>query len=313
MPHDRHDHDHDHDHDHHHAHHAPARFGRAFAIGAALNIALVAAQVAFGLAANSMALLADAVHNAGDVLGLLLAWGAFVLARRLPTARRTYGWGRSTILAALVNAMVLLISVGAIAVEAVQRLLAPAPVAGTTVIWVAGAGILVNGLAALLFTRGHEDLNIRATFLHLAGDTAISAGVMLAAIAITITGRLWIDPLASLAIAALITASTWGVLRDAANLAMDGIPSRIARDEVGAWLLALPGVTEVHDLHIWGLSTTEAALTAHLVRNAQVNDQELIRAACHGLGTYFRIGHATLQVETPEIAESCRLRPVDVV
>ena len=313
MPHDRHDHDHDHDHDHHHAHHAPARFGRAFAIGAALNIALVAAQVAFGLAANSMALLADAVHNAGDVLGLLLAWGAFVLARRLPTARRTYGWGRSTILAALVNAMVLLISVGAIAVEAVQRLLAPAPVAGTTVIWVAGAGILVNGLAALLFTRGHEDLNIRATFLHLAGDTAISAGVMLAAIAITITGRLWIDPLASLAIAALITASTWGVLRDAANLAMDGVPSRIARDEVGAWLLALPGVTEVHDLHIWGLSTTDAALTAHLVRDERADDQELIRVASHGLGERFHIGHATLQIETPVVAESCRLRPADVV
>lgn len=307
MPHDHHHHDH-----HHHAH-APARFGTAFAIGAALNIALVAAQVAGGFAANSMALLADAAHNAGDVLGLLLAWAAFVLGRRLPTARRTYGWGRSSILAALANAVVLLISVGAIAMEAVQRLFAPAPVAGTTVIWIAGAGIVVNGLTALLFARGHDDLNIRTTFLHMAGDAAISAGVVLAAIAILLTGRLWIDPAASLAIAALITVATWGGLRDSANLALDGVPSRIAQNEVEAWLANLPGVIEVHDLHIWGLSTTEAALTAHLVRTAHVDDQELIRVASNGMRARFNIGHATLQVETLDVAESCRLRPADVV
>ncbi len=306
MPHDHHHQDHHHD-------HAPARFGTTFAVGAALNIALVAAQVAGGFAANSMALLADAAHNAGDVLGLLLAWVAFVLGRRLPTARRTYGWGRSSILAALANAVVLLISVGAIAVEAVQRLFAPAPVAGTTVIWIAGAGIVVNGLTAVLFARGHEDLNIRSIFLHMAGDAAISAGVVLAAIAILLTGRLWIDPAASLAIAALITVSTWGVLRDSANLALDGVPSRIAEAEVEAWLCDLPGVIEVHDLHIWGLSTTEAALTAHLVRTAHVDDQELIRVASHGLRARFHIGHATLQVETLDVAESCRLRPADVV
>ena len=303
-------------HDHHHHDHgaAPqARFGTAFAVGAALNIALVAAQVAGGFAANSMALLADAAHNAGDVLGLLLAWAAFVLGRRQPTARRTYGWGRSSILAALANAVVLLISVGAIAVEALQRLFAPTPVAGTTVIWVAGAGIVVNGITAVLFARGHEDLNIRTTFLHMAGDAAISAGVVLAAIAIMLTGRLWIDPAASLAIAALITVSTWGVLRDSANLALDGVPSRISQDEVEAWLRDLPGVIEVHDLHIWGLSTTEAALTAHLVRTEHVDDQELIRVACHGVRARFHIGHATLQVETLDVAESCRLRPADVV
>ena len=297
---------------HDHGHHAP-RFGAAFAVGATVNIVLVAAQVIYGIAANSMALLADAAHNAGDVLGLLLAWGAFVLARRQPTARRTYGWGRGTILAALANAVVLLISVGAIAVEAVPRLLSPSPVAETTVIWVAGAGIVINGFTAVLFARGHDDINIRATFLHMAGDAAISAGVLLAAIAILLTGRLWIDPLASLAIAALIIASTWGVLRDAVNLAMDGVPSRIAQHEVEAWLRDLPGVVEVHDLHIWGLSTTEAALTAHLVRAEQVDDQELIRAASHGLGTHFRISHATLQIETPAVAASCRLRPVEVV
>jgi len=301
-------------HDHHHGHdHAPPRFGPAFAVGAALNIGLVAAQVVFGIAANSMALLADAAHNAGDVLALLLAWGAVVLGRRQPTARRTYGWGRSTIIAALTNAVVLLIAVGAIAVEAGERLLPPSPVAGTTVIWVAGAGIVVNGLTAALFARGHEDLNIRATFLHMAGDAAISAGVVLAAAAIVLTGRLWIDPLASLAIAALITVSTWGVLRDAVNLAMDGVPSSIAQHDVEAWLSALPGVVEVHDLHIWGLSTTDAALTAHLVREERADDQELIRLASQGLGARFHIGHATLQIETPAVAESCRLRPAEVI
>jgi len=299
-----------HHHGHDHGPHAPVQFGPAFAVGASLNIGLVAAQVVFGIAAGSMALLADAAHNAGDVLGLLLAWGAVVLGRRPPTARRTYGWGRSSILAALANAAVLLISVGAIAVE---RLLAPAPIAGMTVVWVAGAGILINGFTAALFARGHEDLNIRATFLHMAGDAVISVGVVLAAVAIMLTGWLWIDPLASLAIAALITVSTWGVLRDAVNLAMDGVPSRIAQHEVEAWLRALPGVVEVHDLHIWGLSTTEAALTAHLVRAEEVDDQELIRAASQGLGAQFRIGHATLQIETPAVAESCRLRPEEVV
>jgi cobalt-zinc-cadmium efflux system protein len=309
------DHHHRHDHaPHDHAHPpVPARFGTEFAVGAALNTGLVAAQIVAGIAANSMALLADAAHNAGDVLGLLLAWAAVVLGRRLPSARRTYGWGRSSILAALANSVVLLISVGAIAVEALQRLAAPAPVAASTVVWVAGAGILVNGFTAVLFARGHEDLNIRAAFLHMAGDAAISAGVVLAAVLIVLTGRQWIDPVAGLAIAALITVSTWGVLRDSMNLALDGVPARIAQDEVETWLRALPGVTEVHDLHIWGLSTTEAALTAHLVRAEQVDDQALIRTACHGLAARFRIGHATLQVETPAVAEGCRLRPADVV
>ena len=310
MSHDHHDHDHDHPHDHAHP---PPRFGTAFAVGAALNFSLVAAQVVAGFAAHSMALLADAAHNAGDALGLLLAWVAFVLARRQPTARRTYGWGRSSIFAALANATGLLISVGAIAAEAVQRLLEPVPVTGTLVIWVAAAGILVNGLTAVLFSRGHEDLNIRAAFLHMAGDAAISAGVMLAAIIILLTGRLWIDPVVSLAIAGLITVSTWGLLRDAMNLAMDGVPARIAQDQVAAWLRSLPGVVEVHDLHIWGLSTTEAALTAHLVRDGEADDQALIRDACHGLGEKFRIFHATVQVETVDLAQSCRLRPAEVV
>jgi cobalt-zinc-cadmium efflux system protein len=310
LPHDHHDHAH---HDHAHHDHAPKSFGTAFAVGAVLNIGLVGAQVVYGLAAHSMALLADAAHNAGDVLGLLLAWGAFLLGRRLPSARRTYGLGRGTILAALANSAVLLVSVGAIALEAVQRLAAPAAVAETTVIVVAGAGIAINGVTAWLFARGHDDLNIRATFLHMVGDAAISAGVVAAAVVMMFTGWLWVDPLASLLIAALIAASTWGVLRDSVNLAVDGVPQGIAPHEVEAWLAGLPGVVEVHDLHIWGLSTTESALTAHLVRDEQADDQHLIRTACAGLGTRFRIGHATLQVETASVAASCRLRPEDVV
>ena len=295
-----HDHDHDHDHDHGHDHghghvHAPVDFGTAFAVGAALNIALVAAQVAYGLAANSVALLADAAHNAGDVLGLLLAWAAAVAARRAPSARLTYGWGRGSIMAALINAMVLLLGAGAIAAEAIDRLFHPAPVGGATVMLVAGAGIAINGFTAWLFSRGHDDINIRATFLHMAGDALVSLGVVLAAGGILLTGWLWLDPLASFAIVTIIVASTWGTLRDAAHLAMDGVPRRIAPAEVAAHLRALPGVAEVHDLHIWALSTTETAMTAHLVREEGADDQALIRRACEELDTRFAIHHATLQ------------------
>lgn len=302
-----------HEHHHHDHPHAPARFGRAFAIGAALNIALVAAQIACGLIAHSTALLADAVHNAGDVLGLLLAWGAFVLGQRRPTARRTYGWGRGTILAALINATVLLVGVGAIALEAGQRLLAPAAVGSGLVVGAAAAGIVVNGVTALLFLRGQEDLNIRATFLHMAADAGVSAGVVAAALVIGATGWGWIDPLAGLAIAAMIGISSWSVLREAADMALDAVPGRLTRAGVRDWLAALPGVEEVHDLHIWALSTTEVALTAHLVRTSAADDQALIRAACEGLAEHFHIGHATLQVETAASATDCALRPSEVV
>ena len=301
-----------HDH-HHHDHHAPQSFGTAFAAGTALNTGLVAAQVVVGFAAHSMALLADAVHNAGDVLALLLAWGAMLLARRAPSAARTYGWGRGSILAALVNAAVLLVGVGAIAVEALHRLAAPAAVSTGPVIWVALAGIAVNGATAWMFVRGQEDLNIRATFLHMAGDAAISFGVVLAALAIAATGLAWIDPLASLLIAAIIAASTWGVLHQAANLAMDGVPAGIRTAEVEAYLRSLPGVIEVHDLHIWGLSTTETALTAHLVHAEPMPGEDFVLSACRGLGARFRIFHSTLQLESERLAADCRLRPADVV
>lgn len=298
---------------HHHHHAPPTGHDRAFAIGAALNTAFVVAEFGFGFAANSVALVADAVHNLGDVLSLLLAWGAAWLTRRPPTSRRTYGWGRSSILASLINAAILLVSVGAIGVEGIDRLLAPQPVVEDMVILVALAGIAVNGGSALLFLRDRKnDLNIRAQFLHLASDAVVSLGVVVTALAIQWTGLLWLDPLASLAIAVLIAISTWGVLRESVDLAMDAVPDQIPHQDVEAWLGAQPGVTEVHDLHIWGLSTTETALTAHLVCAGQADDRRL-----HDLTTElrrrFRIGHATLQIESDADAAMCRLRPNDVI
>jgi cobalt-zinc-cadmium efflux system protein len=306
MSHDHHGHGH-----HHYAH--PSRYDAAFAVGTALNFGFVVAGVGFGLAANSMALLADAAHNFGDVLGLLLGWGAAWLSRRPPTRRRTYGWGRSSIFAVLLNASILLIGVGAIGVEAIRRLLQPQPVTEMTVILVAAAGILVNGITALMFMRGRGgDLNIRAQFVHMAGDAGVSAGVVLAGLAMRLTGWQWLDPLASLGVAVVIVIGTWELLRESTDLAMDAVPSGVAQEAVQAYLASAPGVLEVHDLHIWGLSTTENALTAHLVYQDAAADHRL-----HDLTTALRdrfgIGHATLQVETSAEAELCRLRPHDVV
>ena len=300
-------------HAHHHHHPAPTGFGPAFAIGAGLNTILVLAQVGVGVAAGSMALVADAAHNFGDVLGLLLAWLAAILGRRQPSAARSYGWGRVSILAALANAMVLLIGSGAIAVEAVQRLLAPGAVATGPVMIVAAAGIIINGVTAWLFSRGHEDINIRAAFLHMAADAALSAGVLVGALLIRLTGWLWLDPVISLVIIVVIVRGSWGILLEALHLATDGVPLLVMPAEVRSFLAGLAGVREVHDLHIWALSTTEVALTAHLVRDEGVDDQAVIRAACEGLRVRFRIGHATVQVESEDLAELCRLRPEEVV
>lgn len=314
MPHDHH-HGHQHGHQHGHAPgghvHAPVAFGRAFAIGAGVNAAFVALQIAYGLAANSMALLADAVHNLGDVLGLLVAWAAAWLVTHPPTERRTYGWGRSSILAALANAAVLLLGCGAIGVEALQRLAHPAPVAAGTVVWVAAAGILVNGGTALLFMRGrHDDLNVRGAFLHLMSDALVSLGVVVAAVLIQVTGWLWLDPLTSLGIVAVITWGTWGLLRDSVDLAMDAVPPGVDQGAISAALAALPGVEEVHDLHIWALSTTRTALTAHLVAGP---DPGLVARACTLLHDRFGIDHATIQLETAQDAVLCALRPQHVV
>lgn len=299
---------------HHHGHHhGPPRHDRAFAIGAAVNLGFVVAEAGFGMAANSMALVADAVHNLGDVLSLLLAWGAAWLIRRPPTFRRTYGWGRSSILAAVLNAAVLLISVGAIGLEAIRRLLEPLPVASDVVMAVAAAGIVVNGGSALLFLRDRAgDLNIRAQFLHLASDAVVSLGVVMAALAIRFTGLLWLDPLVSLVIAVVIVAGTWGVLRESIDLAMDAVPAQVTPGDVEDWLAHLPGVTEVHDLHIWGLSTTETALTAHLVYGGETDDRRLHELSDE-LRRRFGIGHATLQIESDADAALCRLRPNHVV
>jgi cobalt-zinc-cadmium efflux system protein len=285
----------------------------AFAVGAALNMAFVVAEAVFGLTANSVALVADAAHNLGDVLALLLAWGAAWLTRRPPTARRTYGWGRSSILAALVNAAVLLIGVGAIGIEAIHRLLAPEPVASGIVMAVAAAGIVVNGGTALLFMRDrHSDLNVRAQFQHLAGDALVSVAVVLAALAIRLTGLTWLDPIASLGVVVVIVAGTWTTLRESLDLSLDAVPARITQQAVNDWLAALPGVREVHDLHIWGLSTTETALTAHLVCDAALAVRSLDELAA-ALHERFHIGHTTIQIETETDAAVCRLRSAGVV
>jgi cobalt-zinc-cadmium efflux system protein len=305
-----------HAHTHHgHAHHdhGPTEYDRAFAIGAGVNLAFALAEIGFGFAANSVALIADAIHNLGDVLSLLLGWSAIWLHRRPPTTRRTYGWGRFSILAALANAAILLVSVGAIGIESFHRIHAPGPVASTTVIVVAAIGILINGGSALLFLRGrHGDLNIRAQYLHLAADAAVSFGVVVAALGMRLTGWDWLDPLTSLAIAAVIIHGTWAALREAADLAMDAVPAGVSQTAVRDWLTALPGVTEVHDLHIWALSTTETALTAHLVYGGEREDRRPHDLAAE-LRRRFGIGHATVQIESDADAALCRLRPNDVV
>ena len=285
----------------------------AFAIGAAVNLAFVIAEAAFGLMANSVALVADAAHNFGDVLALLLAWGAAWLTRRPPTARRTYGWGRSSILAALINAAVLLIGVGAIGVEAIRRLLEPEPVASGIVMAVAAAGIVINGGSALLFMRDRDsDLNIRAQFQHLTGDALVSLAVVVAALVIRLTGLMWIDPVASLGVVVIITLGTWSTLRESVNLAMDAVPSGMPHTQVNDWLADQPGVREVHDLHIWALSTTETALTAHLVCET-VPGQSALHELSGALRERFGIGHSTIQIETETDAAQCRLRPAGTV
>ncbi len=320
------DHTSDHDHDHSHAdershshgvgghQQAPADFGRAFAIGVALNTGYVVLEAGFGLLSGSLALLADAGHNLSDVLGLLLAWGAVWLARRRPTPRRTYGYKRGPILASLANAVILLLVVGAISFEAVRRLISPEPVASDTILWVAVIGVFVNAGTAWLLMAGRKgDLNIRGAFLHMAADAGVTVGVIVAALLIQWTGWQWLDPAISLVIGIVIVVGTWGLLRESANLAMDAVPSTIDHDEVGTYFRGFPGVSEVHDLHIWGMGTTETALTVHLVCTDLVVDDGLLHRISHEVRERFGIGHATVQVETPEIARLCSLRPDHVV
>jgi cobalt-zinc-cadmium efflux system protein len=306
-----HHHDHSHAHDHAGHSHAPDNFGMAFAIGASLNAAFVIAELIFGYAANSLALISDAVHNLSDVIALLLAWGGAWLAGRRPTDTHTYGYRRASILAALFNAGLLLVAVGGIAVEAIDRLREPAAVASWTVVWVAALGILINGGTALLFMRGrHGDLNVRGAYLHMAADTGVSFGVVVAALAIMSTGWLWIDPAISLVIAAVVLASGWGLMLDSVNLALDAVPKGIELGKVRDYLVGLEGVSEVHDLHIWAMSTNETALTAHLVRPGG-HDDTFLHHVCEGLSHRFGIHHATLQVEVS--SDACKLAPAEMV
>jgi cobalt-zinc-cadmium efflux system protein len=294
--------------------HAATRARPAFAVGVALNAAFVLVEAACGFYFGSLALLADAGHNLSDVLGLLLAWGASYLAQRRPSSRRTYGLGRSSIMAALANGLLLLIAVGAIAWEAVGRLLHAAPVLPLPMIVVAAIGVVINTATAFLFLAGrHHDLNIRGAFLHMAADAAISLGIVIGGLAIGVTGWLWIDPALSLLIAVLIAYSTWGLLWHALDLSLDAVPRGIDPEEVRSYLATLDGVSEVHDLHIWGLSTTETALTVHLIRPAAQLDDDWLTDVTRELQKRFRIAHATIQVETGAGQQSCRLAPDDVV
>lgn len=310
-------HGHPHEHDHGHGLHghspAPADFNRAFAIGMALNFAFVAIEVFYGLAANSLALLADAGHNLSDVLGLGAAWTGALLSRQRPNHRYTYGLGGSTILAALANAVLLLVVTGGIAWEAIQRIGSPEETTGLTIVVVAALGIAVNGATALLFMSGREgDLNIRGAFLHMASDALVAFGVVVAGAAILWTGWSWLDPVISLVISVVIVAGTWGLLRDSVNLALNAVPVGIDRQAVESYLVGLPGVVAVHDLHIWGMSTTETALTAHLVRPQGGPADAFLHEAAHKLEERFGIAHATLQLET-DAEQVCRLAPDEVV
>ena len=301
--HDRHD-DHGADHDHGngahgHSHsHVPKDFGFAFALGTALNVGFVVVEVIAGFLANSMALVADAGHNFGDVLGLLMAWGASTLAKRRPTPRFTYGFGSSTILAALANAVLLLVAVGAIVLEAIQRLIEPAPVAAGMMIVVAAVGIAINGFTAWLFFSGSErDVNIRGAYLHMMADAGVSVGVVIAGVAVMLTAWNWVDPVVSLIIAVVIVWSTWGLLQDSIRLAMQGVPIAIDATRVETRLLELPGVASIHDLHIWPMSTTETALTCHLVMPGGHPGDAFIETATKMLHDEFEIRHATFQFE----------------
>ena len=294
-----------HHHHHHHSHSSP-NYNRAFVIGITLNLGFLVVEAVFGFLTNSLALLADAGHNLSDVLGLLLAFGASWLTRRRPTQRYTYGLRRSSILAALLNACFLLIAMGAIAIEAIQRFSSPPPVSGTIVIGVAFVGIVINGITALMFMSGRErDLNIKGAFLHMASDALVSAGVVLAGIAMLTTGWLWFDPVVSLIIVAFIVVGTWNLLRDSVNLALDAVPEGIEPQAVRTYLSELPGVVGVHDLHIWAMSTTETALTAHLVMlTGNPGDAFLSRIAME-LHDKFCIEHTTIQVETGNFLRPC--------
>jgi cobalt-zinc-cadmium efflux system protein len=303
-----HDHGHSHGHGHHHHHGDPNTHGSAFAISIVLNTLFVGIEFAYGFIANSTALMADAGHNLSDVLGLMLAWGAAILAKRQPQGRFTYGLRSTSMLAALFNSMLLMAACGVIAWEALQQLLNPSPVAGLTVSVVAGVGILVNGFSALLFMRGSkDDINIRGAYLHMAADAAISLGVLVAGLVVRYTAWSWLDPLVSIAIVGFIVYSTWSLLGQSLRLMLAAVPDNVDQREIEQFLRARPGVTDVHDLHIWAMSTTETALTAHLVIPSGYPGDQAIDSIAAQLKEEFAIHHSTMQVEQGTTSHACCL------
>ncbi|MGH8001171.1 MAG: cation diffusion facilitator family transporter [Brasilonema sp.] len=304
-----------HNHSHSHGHdHGSGNYNHAFIISVALNTGFVIIEVIYGIVANSLALLADAGHNLSDVLGLLLAWGASILVRRRPTPRRTYGLRRSSILAALLNAILLLVASGAITWEAIRRFLEPSSVSGGTIIGVAAVGIAINTVSALMFLSGRErDLNIRGAFLHLVADAVVSLGAVLAGIAIIVTGWLWFDPVVSLIIVVVIVVGTWQLFQESLNLVTDAVPAGIEPLAVRTYLAELPGVSSVHDLHIWAMSTTETALTAHLVIPTGYPGDVFLVQVNQDLHDHFGIEHTTLQIETGDPNYPCPLAQDNVV
>ncbi len=291
-----------------HMHNDSDNHNKAFAFGIALNLIYIAVEVVYGLLISSMALIADAGHNLSDVLGLLLAWGATYLAKTLPTSERTYGLRKSTILAALLNALILLIAVGAITIEAVRRLINPEQVQGTTMMIVAGIGVIINAVTAWLFIKGKEkDINIRGAYLHMAADAGVSVGVVIAGLLITVTGWLWLDPVISLVIVLVITIGTWDLLRDSFLMSVDAVPKGIDVKDVEEHLKKIPGVIEIHDLHIWAMSTTETALTVHLVMPDSNPGDYFLKEICGDLHNKFGIGHSTIQVEKDAQGANCSI------
>lgn len=290
-------------------HHGPQDFSRAFAIGIGLNTMYVIVEAAVGLSIGSLGLVADAGHNASDVLSLILAWAGARLARRPPTARFTYGLSRSPILASLFNALLLFGAMAVVAWEAIGRFEDPATVPGMTIVWVTLVGLVVNTGTAWMFARGRSDLNIRGAFLHMAADAAVTLGVLLSGVAILQTGAAWIDPAISLVVVAVVLWSTWGLFRDSMRLSLDAVPEGVDPEAVRAWLEDLPGVAEVHDLHIWAMSTTQTALTAHLVAPpGRETDADLVPSACRELHDRFGIEHVTLQLEREGAEAACNQR-----
>lgn len=292
----------------HHPQHSSVANNRAFLIGITLNMMFVVVELMFGLFADSMALIADAGHNLSDVLSLVLALGASLLARTAATERRTYGMRKATVMASLGSAILLCLALGAIAWEAINRLSNPAPVAGSTVMIVAAIGVVINTLTALLFIKGQqEDLNIRGAFLHMAADAAVSLGVVVAGILIYFKGWLWVDPVISLLIVVVILLGTWGLLKDSMNYAMDAVPDSIDIPALRAYFLAQESVDSIHDLHVWPLSTTETALTVHIVVNDTILDNDFLSSMQLHLHQHYNIQHSTIQIETSTVDSYCVL------